>query len=689
MADFAKALESGNAGAMRTSFDDEAMMRKTVSGIKLPTDLAESFVLGAAQSASAGRGEAGRFAAMYARGGRFRFLRIRLQGNSQCALFRMMDSEGRMNYFDFVLGHDSSGKVRVEDFYSFGDGALQTVDNQLEVLCQVVKEHKNDVDAPPALVEYAEHENEIRVIGEKLYDKKFDEAIELYEKLPEPIQKLRNALILRISACHNPKTECDDLVRLFREKFPGDSGLDLYMGGYNIALSRWKEGIAGVDLLDKELGGDPFLNADRAIIELHNGDFDVAKGFLEKAAKAEPDAFAVHELQKEFADIQQRMGTEASDNSPGKAADPVDAREFAGSFVKKVIAGDAAAIRAAINTNAIYNRAIAKLDIPNDVRYQLKIGLKGSGVFDHLAFFFTEVAHQVSQGSRFRLVRLQNKNDELHALFRISHPDKSYNYADCILSQHDDGRVRIEDYRDLELGEDMSERLRRMLADWIKNYKADPNTAEPNKAAAGEPKSHFKLSDAEIEIRNEWAGRQYKEALAIYEKLPDDIKKDQMIQFARLQAAKGLQGDTYDQAVREYRKAFPDAANMDMIMIDAYRAHKLYPKVLASIDGLEKTIGGDPFMDYLRAETYMDKKDAGDAKRYAQKAVDGDPNILPAYTLLLDISLKLKRYADTSAALTKLKERFPEKMPDVKSDPAYAAYVKSPQYKAWLRKQGE
>ncbi len=60
---------------------------------------------------------------------------------------------------------------------------------------------------------------------------------------------------------------------------------------------------------------------------------------------------------------------------------------------------------------------------------------------------------------------------------------------------------------------------------------------------------------------------------------------------ARIQAARGVGGKPYDDAVRAYRKEFPDERNMDLIMIDAYFAHKLYDRVLASIDGLDHTLG--------------------------------------------------------------------------------------------------
>ncbi len=87
----------------------------------------------------------------------------------------------------------------------------------------------------------------------------------------------------------------------------------------------------------------------------------------------------------------------------------------------------------------------------------------------------------------------------------------------------------------------------------------------------------------------------------------------------RLQAARGLKGEPYDEAIRAYRKAYPDERNLDLVMIDAYSAHKLFDRVLASIDGLDRTLGGDPYLDTMRSQAYFQKGDLAAAKRCAGK----------------------------------------------------------------------
>ena len=116
---------------------------------------------------------------------------------------------------------------------------------------------------------------------------------------------------------------------------------------------------------------------------------------------------------------------------------------------------------------------------------------------------------------------------------------------------------------------------------------------------------------------------EYQEALDVYRSLPEHLQKEKLVLITRIQAARRLKGKPYDEAVIAYRKTFPNEPNLDLIMIYAYHEHKLFDKVLASIDGLDRTVGGDPFLDVLRADAYFEKGDLAAAKHCARKSDRG------------------------------------------------------------------
>ena len=75
-----------------------------------------------------------------------------------------------------------------------------------------------------------------------------------------------------------------------------------------------------------------------------------------------------------------------------------------------------------------------------------------------------------------------------------------------------------------------------------------------------------------------------------------------------------------------YRKAYPDERNLDLIMIDAYTAHKLFDRVLASIDGPGSHAGRRPVFGHhaqpgvfsegrpCRREAHAPERDRGRAR---------------------------------------------------------------------------
>jgi predicted Zn-dependent protease len=110
-------------------------------------------------------------------------------------------------------------------------------------------------------------------------------------------------------------------------------------------------------------------------------------------------------------------------------------------------------------------------------------------------------------------------------------------------------------------------------------------------------------------------------------------------------------------------------------------------RYLTCIDGLDRTVGGDPYLDVLRGEVYLKKGDFAAAKQFAHKAAEAEPDEPAAYFCLLAISLKEKDFAEISDILTSFREKFPRRMPKVETNAAYAEYVRSPQYRASVNGQ--
>jgi tetratricopeptide (TPR) repeat protein len=327
-----------------------------------------------------------------------------------------------------------------------------------------------------------------------------------------------------------------------------------------------------------------------------------------------------------------------------------DARAFAASFDKTVASRNVAAINAAFDFEALVRRAMKGVDLPEYALRRMAEGCRRDLSGPHgLA---SGLAEWITRGGRHRLLHVHRQADEQRAMYRRDTRD---------------GMV--------------SETVNRFLS-WV-----IAPVGKTHDAGRGPANDREQIAAAFREMNAQFKSGKYQDAWDVYHRLPDRLQHDKLLLMLWVRTASHVKGKLYDEAIRAYREQYPEEPNIDLIMIDAYYAHQQYDLVLKCIDGLDRTVCGDPYLDALRADAYLAKGDLAAAKRYAQKSIEGEPDLPKAYLDLLTISLKQKDFSQTSAILTVLRDKFPWKMPALKGDPLYAEYVASPQYQTWAAKK--
>jgi len=89
-----------------------------------------------------------------------------------------------------------------------------------------------------------------------------------------------------------------------------------------------------------------------------------------------------------------------------------------------------------------------------------------------------------------------------------------------------------------------------------------------------------------------------------YEKMPDKYKENKAIQLIYITACHQLDLQLYQKAIEHFANSFPDAPSAYLMMIDFYYGRKEYEKGLAAIDKLDKLIGDDKALDFVRGNFY-------------------------------------------------------------------------------------
>jgi predicted Zn-dependent protease len=122
---------------------------------------------------------------------------------------------------------------------------------------------------------------------------------------------------------------------------------------------------------------------------------------------------------------------------------------------------------------------------------------------------------------------------------------------------------------------------------------------------------------------------------------------------------------------------------LDLVSIDHYFLTKQYDKVLAVLDHIDSTIGGDPYLNIYRANTMIAQGKYNEALRYAKKASDGEKKTESACQTELGIALKAKNYSEVAKALTTLDQEFHQPVDSLVDNDEFAGFRKSKEYSEW------
>jgi hypothetical protein len=385
-------------------------------------------------------------------------------------------------------------------------------------------------------------------------------------------------------------------------------------------------------------------------------------------------------------------GVAGADPETGAAEAPIgppvsdeECRAFARAVEGAVRSGDGgAAWGALIDWDAILRAATAGIPVPESDRNGFFQGVKTSMQQDQ--GLVPQVVATVQGGGSYTFLRPRARGPHKTALFRLVSPDSNgVNYHEFVLARREDGKVRAVDAYVFLSGELVSRTLRRMFLCLAARGAPDPGALgrlPGTEQAFLKDLPRFQRMTAEVRD-----GRPA-EALATYRQLPPQLQKDKTILMLRLQAAQDAGDEPYARAIEDFRDAHPGDACIDMFSVDYYLLKRDYPRALACLDRLDRSVGGDPYVHVMRAGIHTDQGQYDLARHDARRAIAVDPDLQDAYWALLTVSLQDHHYADTVTLLDQLEGRFHIPFGDMTQLPVFSEFVRSPEYLAW-KEQGK
>ncbi|HET6325340.1 MAG TPA: hypothetical protein VFG04_11745 [Planctomycetaceae bacterium] len=386
-----------------------------------------------------------------------------------------------------------------------------------------------------------------------------------------------------------------------------------------------------------------------------------------------------------------RLGSAAPGDSPPAGAKSAtkeitldDARKWAIALQHAVSVQDVDAFNKAVDWDAFVATATA---LPGnsaqlkEFRAHFERDLKAATASPRSGFG-RAIIGAIDGPGEYRPLHTHREAGRVRVLFRLISTNGALNYHDWVLGRSKDGNVAAADCYVFLIGEMYSQNLRRSflpLAHKQGGASLDSLSGEEKDLVA-----HInEVSQMGLYVRQ----RDWRQAMSVYAQLPPTVQQSTPALTMRLLATQGIGNAEYLATIDAFRKQHPKDAMIDLISIDAHIIRKDYAKALEAIDRVDKSVGGDPYLNVLRGSVLEQEKKLDAARAVIEKSVAQEPTLLRGYYALIDLSLERHNYADTVKWL-KQAEAKGVKFGDMRNAATFGDFVKSPEYKSWAKSHG-
>lgn len=219
--------------------------------------------------------------------GLYSFLAVKKSGEDTILIFQLLNNDG-LNYHELYLSK-SSGEYKITDIYNYSRYELLS-ESIGRIYYRSLFEIFPDKDKSRKLLNYKMIEKYEKKLTSLLIHEKFSQAFKKYCKIPEKYKNDKQLLLLAIKAAsYTGETETEILLNRYFNVFNSDKRIYLLPIDGLFSIGVYQKPLVYLNELDKEVGGDPFLNFYRAKIQDEAGNTDLAEAYYTKLNNSLPD----------------------------------------------------------------------------------------------------------------------------------------------------------------------------------------------------------------------------------------------------------------------------------------------------------------------------------------------------------------------------------------------------------------
>jgi len=273
-------------------------------------------------------------------------------------------------------------------------------------------------------------------------------------------------------------------------------------------------------------------------------------------------------------------------------------------------------------------------------------------------------------------LRMRSSGEDQLALFRNAN-GFGVQYIELLLQKDKLGKAVVADCYPYMLGEYVSQSLQFA-------YRAALREANPT---AFSEVVNEKLDVERLEklllMMQQSEGREFQAVLDTFKTIPPASRGVKTLHMMRVNAAREIDDKTLLEAIEDFERAFPGDRALALLKIDAYQITNDQTAALKSVDALEKAVGGDPFLNVLRADMNIKAGRIPTGVALAREAADQLPEMLFAQASYLHALLTQKDYATAVKFLDRYEQKFGWNDAAIAQDEHFAPFLASKEYTEW------
>ncbi len=279
-------IQARDPSFLDQTFDFEAMGERAFAGLSVTNKSKGDFVSGMKKK---GMSFGKTIVSGLGTKGTWKFVRMLKRGDDKVAIFRATMEKGDWTYEELTLAA-SGGSTCFIDLVNHGTAFCFSRFVRELALSIAISEDKDLFERLKGEeAEMARHMTDLAAITKLNREQKWRETIDACKKLPEALQTSRTVLLIELVAAK--KLGADEYraaLDICQKHLGKDPAFAVLSFGRALLDKDWTQALAAIDVLDKAVGGDPFMDYQRCEIHYAAGALDKAKEAGLRAVEKEP-----------------------------------------------------------------------------------------------------------------------------------------------------------------------------------------------------------------------------------------------------------------------------------------------------------------------------------------------------------------------------------------------------------------